>query len=259
MTTLVTPRPLADSSPPRAPTHLELPESDGTIVENFQEHPQAILLTSSILPLLKERHPDDHFAIGQNSGIYFRYTDPPLLGCKAPDWFYVPNVPPMPAGTYRRSYVLWQETIPPLMIIEFSSGDGSEERDRTPWTGKFWVYERSIRPAFYAIFVVSTGQLEAHRLVEDRFEAMQPNDRGHFRINALGIELGVWQGTYCAATMSWLRFYDSDGRLLPTAEERAEQERQRAEQECQRAEQERQRAEVLAAKLRELGVDPGAV
>ncbi|MGB5898049.1 MAG: hypothetical protein WBG66_07605 [Geitlerinemataceae cyanobacterium] len=38
--------------------------------------------------------------------------------------------------------------------------------------------------------------------------------------------------------------------------EQAQQERQRAEQECQRAEQEKQRAEVLAAKLRELGVDP---
>jgi len=38
--------------------------------------------------------------------------------------------------------------------------------------------------------------------------------------------------------------------------EQADLERQRAEQERQRAEQERQRADVLAAKLRELGVDP---
>jgi hypothetical protein len=41
------------------------------------------------------------------------------------------------------------------------------------------------------------------------------------------------------------------------ADQRAEQERQRAEQADQRAEQERQRAERLAAKLRELGIDPG--
>ncbi|MHC5830119.1 MAG: hypothetical protein ACYT04_82865, partial [Nostoc sp.] len=40
--------------------------------------------------------------------------------------------------------------------------------------------------------------------------------------------------------------------------QRAQQERQRAEQERQRAEQERQRADILAAKLRELGVDPDA-
>src|SRR5438105_1952006 len=211
MSTTVTPPLPAASAPPLpapAPTHLDLPESDGAIVENFQEHPQAILLTTSIWPLLTERHPDGHFAIGQNSGIYFRSTNPPLLGCKAPDWFYVPNVPPMLEGTYRRSYVLWQETIPPLVLIEFASGDGSEERDRTPWTGKFWVYERSIRPAFYAIFVVATGQLEAYRLVEDRFERMHPNEQGRYRVNSLGIELGTWKGAYCAVTMTWLRLFD---------------------------------------------------
>jgi Uma2 family endonuclease len=38
--------------------------------------------------------------------------------------------------------------------------------------------------------------------------------------------------------------------------QRAEQESQRAEQEHQRAEQEHQRAELLAARLRELGIDP---
>src|SRR5688572_4917110 len=99
------------------PDHTQLPDSDGAIVENFAEHPQSILLTTSILPLLRQRHPDGHFAIGQNSGIYFRPTDPPLQGCKAPDWFYVPDVPPSPEGQYRRSYVLWQELVPPLVLI----------------------------------------------------------------------------------------------------------------------------------------------
>ena len=30
------------------PDHTQLPESDGTFVKNFQEHPQSILLTDSI-------------------------------------------------------------------------------------------------------------------------------------------------------------------------------------------------------------------
>ncbi|AFY35993.1 hypothetical protein Cal7507_5671 [Calothrix sp. PCC 7507] len=45
------------------PDHIELPESDGTFVfaeraggKNFQEHPQSILLTDSILPRLQEIH-----------------------------------------------------------------------------------------------------------------------------------------------------------------------------------------------------------
>jgi hypothetical protein len=43
------------------------------------------------------------------------------------------------------------------------------------------------------------------------------------------------------------------------AAQRAEQEAQRAEQEAQRAEQEAQRAERLAAKLRELNIDPNSI
>lgn len=72
--------------------------------------------------------------------------------------------------------------------------------------------------------------------------------------------------------MNWLRWWDTEGNLLLWSSERAEQERQRAEQERQRAEQERQRAEqerqraeqesqradILAARLRELGIDPNA-
>ncbi|KPQ34044.1 MAG: hypothetical protein HLUCCO16_17710 [Phormidium sp. OSCR] len=49
--------------------------------------------------------------------------------------------------------------------------------------------------------------------------------------------------------LPWLRWWDSQGNLLLHGEERAEQEHQRAEQEHQRAER-------LAARLRELGVDP---
>ncbi|WP_026087708.1 Uma2 family endonuclease, partial [Chlorogloeopsis fritschii] len=77
-------------------------------------------------------------------GIYWRLTDPPEKGAEAPDWFYVPNVPPLLDGQTRRSYVLWREYIAPLIVLEFVSGDGSEERDKTPWTGKFWIYEQVI-------------------------------------------------------------------------------------------------------------------
>ena len=38
--------------------HTKLPESDGTFVKNFQEHPQSLVLTSSIEPVLQKLHPD---------------------------------------------------------------------------------------------------------------------------------------------------------------------------------------------------------
>ena len=240
---------LAGPLPKTLPDHTQLPDSDGKPVENFQEHPQSLLLTDSVLPVLRERHPDGQFAIGQNSGIYWRLTDPPLNGCKAPDWFYVPGVPPVLEGEARRSYVLWQEIIPPLVILEFVSGDGSEERDRTPWQGKFWVYERAIRPAFYGIYEVDPGRVEMYRLIEGRFVPMEPNTRGHFEIPPMGVELGIWRGRFVNMELPWLRFWDLDGNLLLTGHERADAEHQRAEAQ-------RLRAERLAQQLRSLGVEP---
>lgn len=227
------------------PDHTQLPDEDGTFVKNFQEHPQSVLLTDSIRPVLRKLHPDGHYTIGQDSGIYWRLADPPEKGAISPDWFYVPNVPPTLDGQTRRSYVLWQEHIPPLIAIEFVSGNGTEERDRTPFEGKFWVYENVIRPAFYAIYEVAQARVEVYHLIENHYERMLPNERGHFPISPMGVELGIWQGHYENLDLPWLRWWDEAGSLLLTGEDRAERERERAER--------------LAAKLRALGVDPEQV
>ena len=240
------------------PDHTQLPESDDTFVKNFQEHPQSILLTDSIRSTLDQLHPDGRYAIGQDCGIYWRLTEPPERGAVAPDWFYVPNVPPLLNGIVRRSYVFWQELIPPLIIIEFVSSDGSEERDKTPLyrnhsdsqkPGKFWVYEQIIRPAFYAIYEVQKASVEVYHLVENRYELVTANERNHYSIHQMGVELGIWQGRYGNMELPWLRWWDSEGNLLLTGEERAEIQQQRAEQESQRAEQERQRAELAEREL----------
>src|SRR5262245_40674327 len=89
----------APEQPALAPTDLtQLPDSDVAIVENFQEHPESTLLTGSVEPRLHEIHPDGQYCIGCDSGIYWMLVNPPLDGCKAPDWFYVPGVPPMLEG-----------------------------------------------------------------------------------------------------------------------------------------------------------------
>ncbi|MCC5639703.1 Uma2 family endonuclease [Nostoc sp. CHAB 5844] len=245
------------------PDHTQLPESDGTFVKNFQEHPQSILLTDSILPRLQEIHPDGYYCIGQDSGIYWRLTDPPEKGAEAPDWFYVPNVPPSLNGEFRRSYVFWQELIAPLIVLEFVSGNGDEERDETPYKGKFWIYENIIRPPYYGIYEVKKASVEVYQLVANHYEKMLPNDRGRYAIAPMGVELGIWQGRYQNVELPWLRWWDEQGNLLLTGDERAEVERQRAEVERQIAETERQRAEMaeqenarLRERLRALGIDP---
>jgi Uma2 family endonuclease len=254
---------IADLSlPPPFPDHTQLPESDGTFVKNFQEHPQALILTDSIGPTLQRLHPDGQYAIGQDSGIYWRETDPPERGAEAPDWFYVPNVPPRLDGQIRRSYVLWREYIVPTIVLEFASGDGSEEHDQTSLAsvqrgegirpGKFWVYERIMHIPYYGIYQVSNGTLEVYQLVGDKYQRLTPNERGHYPIPSMEVELGLWQGSYQNQTQLWLRWWDLEGNLLLTGHERAELSEQRAES----AEQ---RATRLAEQLRALGVDPDSI
>src|SRR5919202_6100413 len=231
--------------PPAFPDRTQLPDSDGTFVKNFQEHPQSILLTDSLETTLQTLHPDGQYAIGQDCGIYWRETDPPEKGAEAPDWFYVPNVPPLLNGDIRRSYVLWREFMAPMIALEFASGNGEEERDATPLSvstegqttkpGKFWVYERIIRIPYYGIYEIKNGKLEVYHLTDFSYQKLEPNERGHYPITPLSIELGLWQGTYQNQTQLWLRWWDERGNLLLIGDERAEQERQRAEQERQRA------------------------
>ncbi len=226
------------------PDHTQLPESDGTFVKNFQEHPQSILLTDSINPVLQKHHPDRQYIIGQNSAIYWRITEPPEIGALAPDWFYIPNVPPLLDGKIRRSYVRWLEHISPLVALEFVSGNGAEERDKTPWKGKLWIYEQVIKPAFYGIYEVNKASIEVYELIGGKYQLLAANERGHYSITPMGVELGLWQGEYQNAELPWLRWWDLQGNLLLTGEERAEQETQRANR--------------LTAQLRALGIEPEA-
>jgi Uma2 family endonuclease len=231
------------------PDHTQLPESDGTFVKNFQEHPQSILLTTSITPVLDQLHPDGQYAIGQDSGIYWRLVEPPEKGAEAPDWFYVPGVPPLLKGKMRRSYVMWKEKVVPLIAIEFVLGNGAEERDRTsPFkdedseAGKFWVYEQAIQIPFYAIYEVKKASVEVYQLIDGRYEQCLANDRGHYEIPAMNVALGIWRGKYSHQTLPWLRWWDSEGNLLPSAEERADQEKLQADREKLRANRENLRA-----------------
>jgi hypothetical protein len=58
-------------------------------------------------------------------------------------------------------------------------------------------------------------------------------------IESLQLGLGLWQGSYQGLERQWLRWYGADENWILTP-----------------TEQERQRAERLAARLRELGVNP---
>ena len=232
--------------------HLNLPCTDDKPVDNYYQPLQAWLLSGSIGPHCEQLFPNGDFSMGSNSGIYWKLTKKRLDGCKAPDWFFVPNVPKMLGGELRRSYVLWQEHQHPLIVAELVSGNGREEHDITPNKGKFWVYERAIQAEYYVIYDVARKGLEVYRLVNGRYQRLEANAAGRVPIIPLQLELGIWQGTYQKTTTFWLRAWDAKGNLLLIGEEVAAAAKQQLEAE-------KQRADKLAAKLRELGIAPDSL
>ena len=227
------------------PTHLDLPHTDNQPVENTYQPLQAMVLTSSLASVLDRLHPEGNYYIGADTGIYWRQMQPPERGCRAPDWFYIPNVPRLLEGQLRLSYVLWQEKVPPTLVVEVVSGNGFEERDDTPNAGKFWIYEQIIKAQYYAIWEHLEEQLDVYELVGGRYRKLEAGDSGRFSIPPMGIELGIHESEFFGNPGLWLRGWDMQGNLLPTAEERAETQTLRAEK--------------LAAKLRELGLDPDRI
>jgi Uma2 family endonuclease len=224
------------------PDHTQLPDQDGTFVKNSMESWQSHLLTDSLLPALEGLNPQGDYFIGEDCGIYWRLTDPPERGVKAPDWYLVLGVPKLLNGQMRRSYVLWQELLRPQMVLEYVSGDGEEERDRTAYEGKFWVYERAIQATYYGIYEVNSARLDMYELGLGYYNLLKPNERGHYPIASLGLELGLWQGSFGGYELFWMRWWDSQGNLLLTGREQAE----RVQREVER----------LTARLRSLGIDP---
>jgi hypothetical protein len=95
------------------------------------------------------------------------------------------------------------------------------------------------------------NHLRLFGLERGRYQEVQLEE-SRFWFEALGLGLGIWEGAYQGVVGRWLRWYDQSGGWLPTLAEQASLA-------TLQAEQANDRAERLAAKLRELGVDPDSV
>jgi len=173
----------------------------------------------------------------------------------------------------------------PRLIVEYVSGDGSEEHDQTPFKGKFWAYEQGVACAHYLIHDMRLGNIELYKRNGDRYHLVEPNAAGRYPVEPLGVEFGIWYATYRGQKLYWLRAWDSkSGQMLPNSEERAKAETRRADAEKERAEtaeglvdemrlmlneatdgreNDRKRAEshlmTVAERLRAMGIDPKTV
>ena len=229
-------------------------------VENIQQPPLAAGLTDA---LGAAGCIEQNALIASNFGLVATINKKTVV--KAPDWLYVPQVHRVAESTIRRSYTPNLEGAPVSVVMEFLSNEDYGELSvrSTPPYGKLYIYEQILQVPTYVTYDPYDTNLEVRYLENGRYVSQNANSEGRVRIPGLDLWLGIWRGERLGQTMNWLRWWDEAGNLLLWSSEQAEQERlcaeqerQRAEQECQRAEQERQRADLLAAKLRELNVDP---
>jgi Uma2 family endonuclease len=197
------------------------------------------------------------------------YYDPDHTGWyKRPDWFLVVGTTRLYRGvSSRSSYVIWDEVIPPAIVIEFLS-PGTESDDlgrfasklpgsvpkpgRPP--GKFVVYEQILKVPNYIVYNETNQQLRYFKLVDGRYqEQLISSNPPSLWIPELKIGLGLWTGPYRHITQKWLRWCDIDGNWLLT-----ETETERGAKEFERSAKERERAEKekLATYLRSIGIDP---
>ena len=205
--------------------------------------------------------------IGADINLYYDIHHPQWY--KRPDWFAVVGVSRLYEGQdLRLSYVIWQELVSPFVVVELLS-PGTEEEDlgetvqkRGNPPTKWQVYEQILRVPYYIVFSRYTNEMKAFRLVGGEYEAAQLID-SRLLIPQLGLSLGLWQGSYAGIERLWLRWFTTEGDLIPipseeaiVAEQRANIAEERATLAEERATIAEEKAERLAARLRELGINP---
>lgn len=138
----------------------------------------------------------------------------------------------------RRSWTVWHEGGQyPNLVIELLS-DSTAEVDRGE---KKEIYQSIWRVPEYFWFDPITLEFQGFQLIHGHYEPLTPNLQGQLWSQ----ELGFYIGTHDRQ----LRLFAENGSLIPLPEEAAEE----------RAEQAEQRVALLAAKLRELGIDPDQI
>lgn len=232
------PLPARDTLPTMYDLPSEDPEEPGLPDEYHYLQPQ--LLSATLR--LPHYAADEVFSVG-DMNLYYDVTHP--LWHKRPDWFAVAGVSRLYEGRdLRLSYVVWQERVNPFVVVELLSpstaaedlGQTQRGRDETPTVPptKWEVYEQILRVPYYIVFDRYTNQLRAFQLVGGHYQALDVSDQ-QVAIAEWEVSLGVWQGSYQGVERLWLRWFDAEDKLIPTAEERAER---------------------LAQRLKDLGVDP---
>jgi Uma2 family endonuclease len=256
------------------PTQYDLPCDDGIPIETQRHKLQREILIDPLLGWFAER--EDGY-VGGNMFLYFSTAQIKKQEFRGPDVFVVLGV----SKAERLSWVVWDEEKAPDVIIELIS-ESTALKDRTE---KKQIYQDRVRvPEYFWYNPFSPDDWAGFTLQNGVYQPISSDDRGQLISQRLGLALRHWQGFYKGVEATWLRWVTLSGELLPTPQEEAEQSQQQAElaqqqaelaqqqakeaqQQAKEAQQQaelaqqqvelaQQRVGQLAARLREMGIDP---
>ena len=156
-----------------------------------------------------------------------------------PDWFLVIGVDFLYQKTaLRESYVMWQEEISPLIVIELFSpktrplapGENASSQNlendyiveenflNIPYS-KWEVYEQILKVSYYFIFKERTNELQYFKLINGKYEEQILPKNSPIWIPELKLGLWLWNGKHDHVTRTWLRWVDESGKWILIAEE----------------------------------------
>ena len=215
-------RPLTAVPPPS-----DLPSEDGVPLESDWHRLEMNLLLELLGLHFQGR--EDYFA-GGNMFIYFDAEQFRDRNFRGPDFFFVKHVPLNPPRPY---WALWEEGGKyPNVIIELTSPSTAAD-DRGI---KKETYEEVFRTPEYFIYDPATRRLQGWRLNEKlRYRPIFSDERNWLWSEQLELWLGTRIGKFQGKEETYLRFFDKEGKMLPSAQERVEAEKNRAETEKARA------------------------
>ena len=242
---------------------------DDTPVDNFQSEQQQRLLVE---PLYSSQAIASPFLAAANVGLFYLLDGDPIvpdamlsLGVQRPEDY---------SEKRYRSYFVWElGKVPDVCVEVVSNQEGNElivdraSQRKGKTRSKKEIYAQ-IKVPYYVVFDpleyvqdadrMNGALLRVWTISPTGYQELTPAEGlaqpGQFVwLEGAGIGLALWEGQFEAdQTRLWLRWCDRDGHVIPTGAEGQAIARQQAETE-------RQRAERLAARLRELGIDPDEV
>ncbi|XZN99092.1 MAG: Uma2 family endonuclease [Microcoleus sp.] len=234
---------------------IDLITDDGEPMESNNHRVSMNVLIQSLKYQWRDRQ---DFFVGGNMFVYYSINQVKNQDFKGPDFFVVLDVD---GTTNRDAWIAWEEDSRlPDVVIELMSPSTAE----VDLTTKKDIYERKLKTQDYFVYnPKNPSSLRGWELINRRYQSLSPNQQGRLYCESLGLWLGVWEGQIENCQGTWLRFFDNDGNLVLMGDEaetqRAELERQQKEEAIQQLEIEKQQKERLAAKLRELGIDPDEI